>query len=474
MSPKNLARRALWLFLLTLGFYLIGVAIVLGLLWVPWAEVIYEKQLGLAGIVCAVGATWVGLGLVPRFERRQSLPPTDGRDDPRLTAFVREIASRLGHPAPDGIHLLLEANAVAARYWKWPAGSTTIVGIGLPLLASLDREALGSVIAHEFGHHLAGDVALGPWVHRARRSVGRAIGHLDGSSFFLHLPFVGYGEWLLRSSLQISRAQELHADSLAAMVAGTDKAAHALSVTHAVGPLWSIYWETEVAPVLAAGWLPPLLEGFRLFQKGFGEHQSEGFRAQRHAAKAPASPLDSHPSLAERLAALGVAEPPSEPAGNSLDLLDDLANVEARLVVQQCNLPKGRCSPITWDEVTEKVWIPFYRSMIAVYVSALSKLTPSRLSEAATSPLEWAPRMRAGLSLLSPEAEQKRVLSLFAAWLVVALVDAGFRVDTAPGRPVRAVRAGVEVEPFLLLPKLATEKAARDEWSRRCAELGLA
>jgi Zn-dependent protease with chaperone function len=316
MNAKSLGRRALWLFVMTLGFYVMGAGVVLALLWVPWAEIQFDKGIGLPGILCTIGAVWVGIGLIPRFERTGPVPPIDGgARDSRLGDFVREIAQRVRHPAPKSILLLLEANAVAARRWRWRGGYTTIVGVGLPLLAFLDREELGSVIAHEFGHHLAGDVVLGPWVHRARRSVADAIGHLDGSSFFLHWPFVSYSGLLLRSSLHISRAQELHADSIAARIAGAERAAHALSVIHAMGPLWSFYWESEVVPVLTAGRLPPLLEGFRLFEKGYRAGQREGRLATEQDAKAPASAYDSHPSLAERLAALGVTHSRPEPTG---------------------------------------------------------------------------------------------------------------------------------------------------------------
>ena len=51
------------------------------------------------------------------------------------------------------------------------------LGAGLPLLAWLSRSELESVIAHEFGHHVSGDLALGPWVHRTRRTIGGALDH---------------------------------------------------------------------------------------------------------------------------------------------------------------------------------------------------------------------------------------------------------------------------------------------------------
>ena len=33
------------------GFYLLGLALVGALLWVPWAEAVYSRQLGLSGVL---------------------------------------------------------------------------------------------------------------------------------------------------------------------------------------------------------------------------------------------------------------------------------------------------------------------------------------------------------------------------------------------------------------------------------------
>src|SRR4029079_16607628 len=113
----------------------------------------------------------------------------------RLQAFVREAARRAGSPPPDRLHVFHEANAFAAIHRpKLFAKRDSIVGIGLPLLAVLSENEAMSVLAHEMGHHVAGDVKLGPWVHKTRRALARTADRLEGSSFWLHLPFVAYAE----------------------------------------------------------------------------------------------------------------------------------------------------------------------------------------------------------------------------------------------------------------------------------------
>lgn len=78
-----------------------------------------------------------------------------------------------------------------------------------------------------------------------------------------------------------------------------------------------------------------------------------------------------------------------------------------------------------------------------------------------------------GLAVLSQEAEKKRSLHWFGAWLTVALTGHGFRVDASPGRAVRAVRDGAVLQPFLLVNDLAEGKLSAARFRERCAELGL-
>jgi hypothetical protein len=72
----------------------------------------------------------------------------------------------------------------------------------------LSEAELGSVVAHEYGHFVGADLRLGPWVYRLRNSIGHALASLDSSIFFLDMPFRLYGQWFLRRTALISRAQE--------------------------------------------------------------------------------------------------------------------------------------------------------------------------------------------------------------------------------------------------------------------------
>ena len=143
-----------------------------------------------------------------------------------------------------------------------------------------------------------------------------------------------YGEAFMKYSLSVSREQELSADALSLRIAGKGAVVTALVQSEAYGPLWGAYLATEVIPLLEKSFLPPLLEGWRLFQTGI-EKATESTPTEaktRDAGLASDSPRDddTHPTLEQRLAALGAERADARPGETSLDLLDDDAFEEPR------------------------------------------------------------------------------------------------------------------------------------------------
>jgi len=76
---------------------------------------------------------------------------------------------------------------------------------------------------------------------------------------------LGYGELFLRISHAVSRRQEFSADALASRVVGSRTLVGGLKKVHAAGPAFDAYWSQEVVPVLQAGYLLPIADGFRSF-----------------------------------------------------------------------------------------------------------------------------------------------------------------------------------------------------------------
>jgi Zn-dependent protease with chaperone function len=468
-ASQHVAWRATSLLLLWAGFYLLGLSVVVGLLWVPWAQVNYGESLDAGGILAGVGGVWLLWGLRPRFRREQDHGEAlSALQHAKLHALVADVARRVGHPVPHELHLLSEANAFAGQQGSVLRRRKAIVGIGLPYLAWLDRSGIEAIIAHELGHHVAGDVRLGPWVHRTRSLMGQTLDHLEGSAFWLDLPFVGYARGFVRYSASVSRAQEVAADAISARVAGAEAAARALVITQR-SSLWQGYLSSEVTPMLNAGFLPQLLEGFRHFEAAWNARATDN--EQDDAESERASPYDSHPTLAERLAALGVAEPKVSELVGSLDLLDLTGDAEEYVLRQMLKDPKLPLKPLAWAAAGRELWLPRFRNTLAPFQSAFARTKPEDLPGVVARVDEWADRLRVGLALYSGEAKRRHVVGMFGTWFVVHLADLGFDIEALPGQPVRASRGAVILEPFNEITRLFEGKTNGAAWSTTCDAL---
>ena len=120
---------------------------------------------------------------------------------------------------PSEVYLVPDVNAwVSSRGGVMGFGSRRVMGIGLPLLHVTRVAEMEAVLAHEFGHYHGGDTRLGPWIYKTRTAIGRTLEALgDG---WLQVPFRAYGNFFLRVTQAISRAQEFTADRLAATLFG--------------------------------------------------------------------------------------------------------------------------------------------------------------------------------------------------------------------------------------------------------------
>ena len=451
------------------GFYVLGLSVVLALLWVPWAQISYGSGPDVGGVLAALGALWVLWGLRPRFRSEAKRDaPLSPELHPKLHALVADVARRAGQPVPHELHLLVQANAYAGWQRAFLRRGESMVGIGLPFLAWLDRPAVEAVIAHELGHHISGDVRLGPWVHSTRSLMGHALDHLEGSAFWLDLPFIGYARAFLRYSLSLSRAQEVEADAISAKIAGTDAAARALIVIEEHATAWQVYLHTEVKPMLEGGFLPDLLAGFRHFEAAMKENRE---RLQGSPPSQRASQYDTHPTLEERLAALGVQAPQSVATGSALDLLDATKEAEEYVLRGMLTNRALPLVPLAWEAAGFHVWLPRFRERLKPHQSALGAFTPDWILNILKRIDEWGDRLRVGLALLSPDAKRRHVVAVLGTRYAVFLVDHGFELEALPGAPVRARLGELVVDPFLEVTSLFEGKLHETAWNTRISTI---
>src|SRR6266850_1969824 len=199
--------------------------------------------------------------------------------------------------------------------------------IGLPLMKSLTPEQFEAVLAHELGHLARGHARAGNWIYRLRliwqRLEGAVAANPRWGSRGIRVFFRWYIPRFSATSFPLARANEYEADAAAARLTSARSTAQALTAVSIVGSYLSErYWPKIHS---AARELPqPAFAPYSEFMAtAIQAVPADELRTWQDAAlAAKTSCHDTHPSLTDRLQAMGArAEfaPPLE--GNSAERL---------------------------------------------------------------------------------------------------------------------------------------------------------
>ena len=464
--------RALLALIWWAGFYVLGIAVVSALLWVPWAESTYSRQLTFAGVIAGVLAVTVAWALRPRFGRPPPRPdhPLARSRAPALFAFVEDLARRSGTRAPEELYLSLEATAFTALERRGLFRRVPTMTLGLPLLTWMKQDELASVVAHEFGHHVGGDVSLGPWVYRTRLALAGVIGQLDDSVFFLDVPFRAYGKLFLRLTASVSRAQELSADALAAKIAGATAARTALQLVHARAPLWQAYLHLDVLPFLQEGLRVPMLEGYRSLP-ATPELRSTFARLVEEQQDHEASPWDTHPTLEQRLAALPQGEGLLSSSPPALRLLGEVERDQETLVLETAlSGDVNTLQTLGWSELGAWLVERYSKTLENTRLSKQTQLEalPGMLAEAESLSSQLA---NTGVRFMSREARRREAFGWLVQWLNVRLVERGFEPRWRPGTGLLLVRGEESLVAQDVVDALESGELTAAAWAARCSQL---
>lgn len=263
---------------------------------------------------------------------------------PQLFADVEAIRRLLKVPPIHRTLVTDELNASVAQiprlgFLGW---HRNYLVLGAPLMRALRPAEFRGVLAHELGHLSRAHGRMSAWAYRVRERWSRVLTELERSGSWLKVVFERFFEWyaprFAAYTFALSRAHEFEADRAAARIVGRAAYTSALKrlaiVERILAGHWSAVWSrtaTEptppaevyaafharladpVAPAEAAEWLSEALA-----------QRTEGF--------------DTHPSLAERLAAAGDPDPAAlpdwamPPGGSAAD--HDLGEHAERITAQ--------------------------------------------------------------------------------------------------------------------------------------------
>jgi Zn-dependent protease with chaperone function len=473
MSRKTwLAGRAVLAIALMVSFYALALIVAFGLLWLAYEDVARSKHPAFRLIAfCVAGAGSVLWAILPRPDRFEPPGPRiTAADQPDLFRVIHDVARATSQPMPHDVYLANDVNAfVAQRGGTMGFGSVRVMGLGLPLMQALTVDEFKGVLAHEFGHYHAGDVALGPWIHKTRVAMIRTIAQLSGN--VLRFIFIGYASLFFRATHAVSRRQEFIADEVGAAVAGSSAMISGLRKVTATAFAYQSYWYSELVPIMQAGFRPPLMTGFgRFTARPELLSLMDGIVQQEHR-EGQTDPYDTHPSMRDRVAALerGASRPALD-ARPAAALLRDLNECE-RKVLGTISADLANLKPIDWPAVGAAVYVPRWDARVKQHGALLRNYT------CGMPPATEQELKQIGSGIVPKEAPDEARIG--AAWQLIvaayamALLPLGWSAETPPGEEA-VLRFGAEtLRPFSELGAVVSGRATPAAWRGRCAALGI-
>lgn len=314
-APERLRLRVRLLVALGYGYVLaiLGTAIVVSLLLVlalltGTATVAALKLLIVVAPVTFLIARslWIRIGIPEGIALPRGAAPV-------LEARVREIRRALRAPRVDTILLTDQFNAAVTQVPRLGifGAPRTYLMLGLPLLYALGPRQFDAVLAHEFGHLSGAHPKLGLWVHRVGGVWNMLLQQLEQSRSWGKGLFERFFKWyvprLNAYGFVMSRRDEYAADADAARVTSPEAMGEALVALElrAVSYtryFWPRVWErAEHEPQPPATSWSLLTTAFR-----GNDDAPERQVALRFGLRRRSIPDDTHPSLRERLHALGL------------------------------------------------------------------------------------------------------------------------------------------------------------------------
>jgi hypothetical protein len=311
-DPKGYRRKVVRF--AALGYAYIATA--LSVLLVLAAAVIYlgiHHPAPLLKLLLPIGALALVIlrSLAVRIEPPEGIPLSRA-EAPALHNAIDAVNHSVRGPS---LHALLVDSDMNAGVVQVPRlgifGSRNYLVTGLPLLQALTPTEFRAVLAHELAHLSRRHGRLGVWIYRVRATWEQLLTSLEARRSVATGVFRRFFEWYVpvfnAHTFPLMRTHEFEADRLAADAVGGDALGHALGrLAVADGFLHTRYWPSVLS---GAGDdpAPPRTAFTQLagrIRDAALDERSEGWLDA--ALSEEPGPTDSHPALAQRLAALGL------------------------------------------------------------------------------------------------------------------------------------------------------------------------
>jgi len=328
-NPGAYRRRVFGMALLGYGYLLLVAAGLLALCATALASLVYLQDIAVRALLVTGGA----LLLVLRSMWVKLEPPAGEHLTaamvPGLFQMLDGLCARLATPRIHAVLLTPDFNAGVMQVPRlgllgW---HRNYLFIGLPLMKSLTVEQFQAVLAHELGHLSGGHARAGNWIYRLRLIWQRLEVACAQTSDWGALPIRAFFKWYMprfsATSFPLARANEYEADTAAINLTSARSAAQALTAVSIVGSYLSEKYWPKIHSAARESPQPAFAPYSEFMATAIQDVPPLELQSwQQTALASRTSYNDTHPSLADRLKAMG-AEPEFAPplSGDSAERL---------------------------------------------------------------------------------------------------------------------------------------------------------
>jgi len=346
------------------------------------------------GLLGALGLAWASLrALWLRIDAPEGVAITE-REAPALFEALERIRKKVHGPAIDAVYLDDEFNASIRQTPRLGlfGGAVNTLTLGLPLLMALDKPRLLAVLTHEYGHLRGGHGRFAAWIYRTRLSWMKLYEGMRDDENVASAATQAFLNWYFprfaAKTFALARQDEYEADRIAGRLLGGDVAAAALVEIEIKAAwlhqrFWADHWRLAANAELPIGPFESLRTQLSLSpEPGFA-------REALRTALARISDLDdTHPSLRDRVAALGVQPvlPDWSQRGSLLLLGDGAARWLAHFDKQWCRDNAGR-----WKQ--QHAWLGRVRDRVKGLAASRATSNAKELVEEASLSRQLDPKI---------------------------------------------------------------------------------
>ncbi|HEY3297615.1 MAG TPA: M48 family metallopeptidase [Armatimonadota bacterium] len=334
-----------------------------GLLWMVFKIVAATHRINMPilvlmiGLGCgvAMGTFAVIKGVIGTIWRRPDFQPAlivNPTKEPNLGRFLVQLCSKLGTSMPDCVLLHAEptffvTQGKIATFDGIAKGR--ILAIGLPCLGGLTVNELRSVLSHEFAHFTGKDTTYSSmvlpvysgtstaWISMQDSIASQAESNDSALMTYSAIIPMLLPRYMLMAylyifhllNMKISRTREFRADAIAVNTCGSRCFEKALVKAHALGGLFADDEANEV--IRRIGTDQRIGNRFHAFRSALPHLSAKGSAFAKLAYDRPQDKHDSHPSLKNRVKAMGNVPEQFQDLDQCTTLFTNLESYESML-----------------------------------------------------------------------------------------------------------------------------------------------